>query len=261
MKYNLHTHTVRCNHAEDTEREYIENAIANGIRVLGFSDHSPYFFDGDYYSGYRMRREQTAEYFDTLLKLKEEYKGRIDLHIGFEAEYYPKHFSSFMDFLRDYPVEYLILGQHFLKNEQDCPIPCTRPTQDEERLNEYVSQVCEAMRTGAFTCVAHPDVINYTREDAASEKAFRTICECAKETGTLLEINLLGIRTQRKYPRNDFWRIAGEVGSKVILGSDAHTAKDVGDCASYETAMNMVSKFALQYVEMPELIHPFGGKI
>ena len=33
---NYHTHTVRCRHAYDPEREYIETAIKMGIKKLGF---------------------------------------------------------------------------------------------------------------------------------------------------------------------------------------------------------------------------------
>ena len=43
MFSNLHTHTTRCRHAFGTEREYIEAAITQGIRVLGFSDHGSTF--------------------------------------------------------------------------------------------------------------------------------------------------------------------------------------------------------------------------
>ena len=40
MIANYHTHTWRCHHADGTEREYVENAIAAGIKILGFSDHT-----------------------------------------------------------------------------------------------------------------------------------------------------------------------------------------------------------------------------
>ena len=46
MTVNYHTHTVRCRHASGSEREYIETAISRGLTILGFSDHSPYVFEG-----------------------------------------------------------------------------------------------------------------------------------------------------------------------------------------------------------------------
>ena len=38
---NYHTHTIRCKHAVGEEREYIEAAISEDFKILGFSDHTP----------------------------------------------------------------------------------------------------------------------------------------------------------------------------------------------------------------------------
>lgn len=81
---NFHTHTTRCNHAVGEDRQYVEAAIKGGLKVLGFSDHSPYFFLGDYYSTFRMKREQVPGYVDSILALKKEYKDDIEIKLGFE---------------------------------------------------------------------------------------------------------------------------------------------------------------------------------
>ena len=62
MIANYHTHTPRCNHAWGAEEEYVERALEAGLKILGFSDHSPQFFPGDYYLGVRMRPEQLQDY-------------------------------------------------------------------------------------------------------------------------------------------------------------------------------------------------------
>lgn len=70
MLANYHTHTPRCNHAVGREQDYIQRALEGGLKELGFSDHSPYFFDQpDYYSSFRMRPEQLPNYVETLLAL------------------------------------------------------------------------------------------------------------------------------------------------------------------------------------------------
>ena len=117
MICNLHAHTVRCNHASGTEREYIENALAAGLETFGFSDHTPYVFADGYYSGFRMRPELQKDYVETLLALKEEYRGRIGILIGYEAEYYPRFWRDYLKLITRYHVDYLILGQHFIENE------------------------------------------------------------------------------------------------------------------------------------------------
>ena len=70
MIANYHTHTRRCGHAEGEEREYVEQAIAAGVRILGFSDHTPYPFSNGYESRIRMRLSETEDYFKTVTDLK-----------------------------------------------------------------------------------------------------------------------------------------------------------------------------------------------
>ena len=54
IRANYHTHTVRCHHAVGSEREYIEQAIAEGFDILGFSDHTPQPYPENFRSGVRM---------------------------------------------------------------------------------------------------------------------------------------------------------------------------------------------------------------
>lgn len=221
MLENYHTHTTRCRHARGTEREYIETALASGMKVLGFSDHTPYPFRDGHDSGFRMHVEQIDDYFSTLCALKEEYAGRIELHIGFEAEYYPACFGALLQLLHRYPCEYLLLGQHFLENE-DTGEYSGNPTAELSVMRRYVDQVIAGMQTGAFSCVAHPDLLNWQGSEELYRQEMRRLCTQAKRLDLPLEINLLGLADGRPYPRRDFWQLAGEVGNRVVIGCDAH---------------------------------------
>ena len=87
MLANYHTHTPRCGHATGTEREYIERAIEKGMKVLGFSDHTPQPYPEDFHSGMRMGMDEIENYTGTLSALKEEYKDDIRILIGYEQDY------------------------------------------------------------------------------------------------------------------------------------------------------------------------------
>ncbi len=227
MKENYHTHTIRCRHASGTEREYIETAISRGIRVLGFSDHSPQIFPGEYYSGFRMRPEEADEYCRTLSALREEYHRDIDIKIGFEAEYYPEVFEKLIKFLKPYGIDYLILGQHYIDNEYDTGHGSYSRGNDEAALEKYVNQCLEGLSTGSFTYLAHPDMFIYTEDDEVYDRHFRRLCEGAKKLNIPLEINFLGLGTGRSYPSEKFFAIAKEVGNDFIFGADAHAPQDV----------------------------------
>ena len=159
MIVNYHTHTPRCHHAVGQEREYVENAIRAGFKTLGFSDHSPMIFEGDYYSNFRMTPAEIDGYVGTILSLREEYKHDINLLIGFETEYYPKYFEKYLELISPYPIDYIIMGQHFVGNEIGARHNY-HPTDKIEQLEEYVDQVLEGLGTGCFSYLAHPDMIN-----------------------------------------------------------------------------------------------------
>lgn len=253
MTANYHTHTPRCNHAEGAERDYIERALEAKFRELGFSDHSPYLFDvPGYYSRFRMKPEQLEDYANTLLALREEYRDRIRLFIGLEMEYYPRLFSRTLDFLRQYPLDYLILGQHAIFNETE-GIFSPRPTDDEKLLDQYRGQTMEALETGLFSYFAHPDLFCFTGDPKAYERHVRTICRRARELGIPLEFNLLGFQEEKHYPDPRFWRVAGEEGCSVVLGSDAHEPAAVWNPALIARAEALLSAYGITPVETVSL--------
>lgn len=227
MIANYHTHTWRCHHAEGSEREYVERAIEAGLEILGFADHAPYIYPRGYVASYKMLPSQLEGYVDTVLSLRREYQGQIDIRLGLEAEYFPALWDDFLRLLEPYPIEYLILGQHFLENEYDDPVYCGNSTGSSERLHRYCTQCMEALETGRYLYFAHPDLLPFTGADEWYESEMIQLCRFCREKNIPLEMNLMGLRHGRAYPRELFWRIAAREGNVVILGSDAHRPKEV----------------------------------
>ena len=247
MKANFHTHTARCRHAKGADREYVESAIRAGLSVLGFSDHSPYFFPNGYYSSHRMFPEDTEGYIHSILSLKEEYKDDITIYVGFEAEYYPLYFDKTREMLASYPYDYLILGQHFIRNEIGGHSVFSGGNKDD--LVCYVDECIEGLSTGCFFYLAHPDVIHFDGEDSFYEAQMRRLCHAALEKRIPLEINLLGIRDKRHYPKELFWKIAGETGNEVILGCDSHDPESLALKRDLWMAENLIYKYHLKKIE------------
>ena len=253
MLANYHTHTPRCNHAVGREQDYIQRALEGGLKELGFSDHSPYFFDQpDYYSSFRMRPEQLPDYVETLLALREEYGDRIRLYIGLETEYYPRLFPRLLDYLRSFPLDYLILGQHALYNETE-GVYSTRPTTDEKLLDQYRGQTLDALDTGLFSYFAHPDLFRFIGDPKAYQRHVRAICRKALDLSIPLEFNLLGFSEGKHYPDPTFWRIAGEEGCAVVLGSDAHAPADTWDPSLIARGEALLAECGIRPVDRVEL--------
>lgn len=262
FRANYHTHTYLCNHAMGTVREYVEEAVSAGLEVLGFADHAPYVFPEGYYSSFRMKPDEQKLYVDTLLELREEYKGKIDIFIGYETEYYPKHFADTLDLLNRYPCDYIIMGQHHTENEYDGKYAGCRG--DRDRVLRYVEQVCEGMRLGVYTYVAHPDHICYAQEGEPTYEEdlgfyleqMSRICRCSLETDTPLEINMLGIRDERHYPNESFIKLLGEFGCKVIAGADAHRPDAVARKEDWRRVLEYADKYSLNLLDFVSLKAP-----
>lgn len=227
---NYHTHTFRCRHANGTDRDYVEAAIEAGMHTLGFSDHAPMIFPkeiyGDFYSGFRMLPEETADYFAALSTLREEYKNDISIYIGVEVEYYPDCFPGFLAFIRQFPIDYMILGQHYVGNEQT-GTAVFKPSTDLSALDAYYATVLEAVSTGEFLYIAHPDVFHFTGDEDLYLEHTRAFLEKLRPMNTALEINQHGFADGRHYPRESFWRLAGELGFSAVVGVDAHDPKEL----------------------------------
>lgn len=255
MLENYHTHTTRCRHAVGTEEEYVQQAIAGGLKVLGFSDHTPFRFPGTYYSHMRMYPEELQDYVTTVLSLKEKYAGKIDIRLGLEVEYYPDRMDALLKLIEPFGIEYMILGQHWCGNEENEPYN-GRPTEDCALLERYCNQIIEAMDTGLFSYLAHPDLLNFVGDEKNYRYHMTRLCKEANAREVPLEINLLGLRTGRQYPNPLFWEIAGETGCPVVIGSDAHTPADVVDPKSEAMAMAIAEKYNLHLLERIP-IHPW----
>ncbi len=248
MYANYHTHTSRCQHAKGEDREYVEAAIQMGIHLLGFSDHCPWVFPEGYVSGIRMSPDQVEDYFSSLESLRKEYAKDIDILIGFEAEYVPELMEGQERLLADYPLDYMILGQHFLGTEPHSTYTGS-PSSDEKFLKDYVNLVIEGMNTGKYLYLAHPDVLHFTGDDAIYRKHMTRLCKYLKEKDIPVEINMLGAYQGRHYPSDKFLQIVKEVGNSCIVGIDAHTPEEITNDYGYQVCQEWIEKYQLPMVK------------
>lgn len=255
MDYNYHTHTFRCRHAKGSMEEYVLRAIEGGIKYMGFSDHVPFRYPTGQEAFFRVPIAEVGDYMDEAVRLREKYRDVIEIKIGFEMEYYAPHFEQMLSEAVKYGAEYLILGQHHPSVENAYPNEKSSfsPNITDEDLIAYVESVVAAIDTGVFTYIAHPDAIRYGGSLELYEEQMSKICAASVKMGTPLELNFLGIRSKRAYPREDFWRLVGRFGCPVTFGFDAHDVQSAYDCESLSTAMEIVKLYNLNYIGKPEL--------
>lgn len=260
MKANYHTHTERCRHAQGTEEDYIKSAIDGHLAVLGFSDHAP-FPDHDF--GLRMPYSELEDYLQTIDTLAEKYSAAIILHKGLEIEYLPEYMNYYEYLLQEEKLDYLLLGEHFYRDSSGCMFNITQ-AQSTDTYVAYARAVADAIKTGYFKIIGHPDIFMMNRFawDANCEKATEIIVDAALLTGAILEFNANGIRRgiyeypdgQRcMYPHKAFWKSVSKARIPVVIGSDCHNFSQVWD-ESVEQAYIRLQELGLTPLETIESV-------
>lgn len=114
QKFNYHTHTYRCGHAEKniSDEDFVKAFIEKGFKKIAFTDHCPEKAKIDTRENMRMDYRQKGEYLNSINSLKEKYKDVIDIETGFEVEYLPEDEENLNELKSE--TDKIILGQHFI---------------------------------------------------------------------------------------------------------------------------------------------------
>lgn len=82
IRTDFHTHTSYCD-GKNTPREMVEAAYKMGFTDFGVSGHADY---SNIEPGFGMNAEKLDRYLAELRELKEEFQGRMRVHIGIELD-------------------------------------------------------------------------------------------------------------------------------------------------------------------------------
>jgi histidinol-phosphatase (PHP family) len=257
VKSNYHTHTYLCNHADGNVEDYVKKAIELGFSTLGMSDHAPFIFLKD--RSVRMGIEDYPTYLKDLEDAIRKYSNQIKIYIGLEIEYFRSQKNHYKHLLET--LDYLILGQHYVEiNNRLMSVYDVRTI---DQMKAYVINVIEAIETGYFKMICHPDIflLNLEEINPNDEEEImylsKLLIESAEKNKVALEINANGIRRGKliikgevryQYPRKEFWELVSKSKVKVIISSDAHHPDLLFDEAMIE-AYNFAKHLGIEVEE------------
>ena len=246
QKFNYHSHTYRCGHADldMKDEDYIKEYIEMGFEKIAFTDHCPEKNKIDKRPNIRMEYEQKNEYIDTIKKLKEKYKNKIKIEVGYEIEYIPGDEENLRELKNE--ADKIIVGQHFIYDNNKNLKYIGQSEFSDEELIKYSEYIQKAMKLKLPNIIAHPDMYMMNRKEFGKieNEVAKIICESAEKYDIPLEINLNNIFAKtyyenRKlnndsfekqkeklknvfYPCKDFWKVASNYNIKVLYGIDTH---------------------------------------
>ena len=250
-----HMHSHYCPHGtKDSFQMYIEIALDVGLDEITFTEHMPLpgiFMDEKLLKECSPNEEEILLYLKEATKIKEEYKDKIKINVGLEVDYVEGYEEKIKKMLDNYG-EYLdegILSVHFLR--LDDVYHCLDMSVDEfgiiakilggvEKVyDKYFETLIKSINAdlGSYKPkrIGHPTLVRIFNEkypmDYKNEALIDKVIKTIKENGYEIDFNTAGLRKQyckETYPSGVFLDKAIKNNIKMVKGSDAHSAKDVG---------------------------------
>jgi len=228
MKVDLHNHTKLCNHAKGEMEEYVQKAIEIKTEYFGFSDHAPMEFD----KRYRMNIKDMDFYENEVKRLREKYKDKIEIFLGYEVDYLKGYIQ---ERVLKAKVDYLIGSVHFIEGWGfDNPefIGKYKNKDIDKIWQDYFDEIEKMAKSGLFQIAGHLDLIKIF--NFKPKKDVRLIAKDAikaiKRSNMSVELNSAGFRKPVKecYPGDKLLELIKENDITVTFGSDAHKIEQIG---------------------------------
>lgn len=240
IKSNCHTHTTFCDGKNSAEEMTIA-AIEKGFTSLGFSGHSPMYYDADW----TMNKENVADYINDVKRVKALYSDKIDVLCGIELD------ADFSDIeLSDF--DYTIASVHQLHGKGKIYSVDLSPDELAEAVDvifegdwykmaaTYFDNLAKFVLSGDFDVVGHFDLITkfngqtplFDEENssykASALKALDKILDAKPDI--LFEVNTGAMYRKgnpKPYPAEFMMKHINKRGGLITITSDSHCCESL----------------------------------
>lgn len=262
MKIDGHTHTQYCPHGSgDDVQLMIEKAIELGFVEYHITEHTPVpssfqnaLKPDEAVASLSMSENDVDDYIKQMNKVRDRYKDRIRIKIGFEYDYLPSDSKWFKQFLKEYgkycdtgllSVHYLegIGGWHCIdyKAEDTLSGLVNYYGSTEAFQLAYYDTVKQSIlddigpfkptRIGHMTlCNKFMQFLNCEDNEKIINKQIEVL-KLVKEKNYILDYNTAGLFKEycgETYPPKHVVEIANALNIQFMYGSDSHGVKEIG---------------------------------
>ena len=235
-----HVHTKYCHHAHGEMIDYVEAAIAAGLKRLIFLEHLESGIN--YFESTWLSEAEFALYRAEGERLREAYQGRIEIGLGVEVGYNPQRVAEILAFLKHHSWDrvgvsfhyYEIDGQHYnVVSRRKANLEPLGSHGVERVIADYFATLLEAVVTLPGTGLCHLDAVLRHHPEvhftAAHQHRISEILQAMAAKGMTLEVNTSGFPHRgEQYPTQAILEEAAALGVPLVAGSDAHRPSEVG---------------------------------
>ncbi len=242
LKVSLHNHSFYSRDSEESPSKIIEEAIKQGLEIVGISDHAPLPFP---FSVCGMEERKVDQYLKEITALKNKYKDKIKVLLGMAIDYL--HFN--LDFTRsliNLPLDYTIGSVHFIREKNR--IWCFDLSEEEfngvteEVFGGEIKKFCkfyfqlikELVQLNKFDILGHCDLIKkfnkeekyFSQSEDWYQKLIEEVLDDVVKTRIIVEVNTAGLDrpVAETYPSG--WIVKELVRRNIpfLLSGDSHGA-------------------------------------
>ena len=255
-KTNYHTHSTFCD-GKNTPEEIVQVALQKGFSTLGFSSHSMYPFSSDWH----LQSRDHSAYAKEVRRLQTEYSDRIQIKLGFEADFIEGVCAPKMSNYAEFDPDYLIGAVHYVPGKKGF-IEADASQADviegiknyfdgdvKKAVLEYFYLERQMLKTCDFTIIAHSDLIRkqngpkvkaplFDQNSDWYRKELSLLADEIKSAGVVAEVNLGGMARgymADSFPTGELLSLLIQKNVPLTLSSDSHSAGTL-DFAFDETA-------------------------
>ncbi|HVN58388.1 MAG TPA: histidinol-phosphatase [Bacteroidales bacterium] len=238
---DYHIHTLFSDGKADA-RDYIEYAIKTGLDEIGFSEHLNLFVPGQHWC---MDPGRAGEYIGYLKKLRRSYRGKIEIRIGLEVDFFPGKEQEIFNFLAPLDLDYIIGSVHYMgETTVDSGPDFYKGKNIDELYSSYFDLLCQAVESGLFDILGHSDLVRIYNFSPMTcpEPLYRKLAHEMACHDVALELNTNGRNRPLAdfYPDRRFLKIFREAGVPVCVNSDAHFPERTGQY--FEEAYSLLAE-------------------
>ncbi|MEE4166947.1 MAG: histidinol-phosphatase [Desulfocapsaceae bacterium] len=237
-----HVHTHLCMHAGGTMEEYVQSAIAGGLRHLVFLEHLE---EGiDYFERTWLEEDDFDLYFAEGQRLRQKYGEIIKIGLGVEVGYNPSCPDKILERLATRSWDRIGISYHFYRlpgngghlnflSRQQENIKAFLKNDVSQLLSHYFKTLIEAVQVIPADVLCHLDAglrhVPGLRLNSEHRDLIDRLLQQLKEKRLTLELNTSGYESRdMPFPAFDLIQKAAQLDIPMTAGSDAHLPSQVG---------------------------------